>query len=110
MRTGFITHVPQMQTDTGIKDAIANVWIELIIERVIKLKQERPNITPDEMETELRQWLDEQPGEKMNPLLSMAGTFFIHQALLQALICSGQVSIQPATLPWKFFTPFFLVW
>ncbi|KAK7012711.1 hypothetical protein R3P38DRAFT_3324066 [Favolaschia claudopus] len=37
------------------------------------LKEENPRLTMDEMATKLKAWLDEQPGDKMNPLLDIAG-------------------------------------
>jgi hypothetical protein len=70
---GVASRVSAMQTDTGIKDKITSHWTQILIEKSRKLRQEQPHRSPDDIAHELRQWLDSQPGDKMNPLLSVPG-------------------------------------
>jgi hypothetical protein len=37
------------------------------------IREAEPDISPEEMERKLRLWLDRQPGDKENPLLSVPG-------------------------------------
>ncbi|KAJ7253007.1 hypothetical protein B0H12DRAFT_1017789 [Mycena haematopus] len=59
--------VTEHQRATGTKDKITQHWIELLLAKSKAMKMEN-NIS-----SELRTWLDAQPGDKMNPLLDIAG-------------------------------------
>ncbi|KAF4584014.1 hypothetical protein EYR40_002512 [Pleurotus pulmonarius] len=62
-----------MQTATGTKDKIAQYWIDILLTKSREMKSHSPGRLPEDIATELQAWLAEQPGEKMNPLLNVAG-------------------------------------
>jgi hypothetical protein len=39
------------------------------------MKKEQPSLSSDSIVEQLQQWFEAQPGEKMNPLLDLAGIF-----------------------------------
>ncbi|KAJ6592424.1 hypothetical protein B0H19DRAFT_1204789 [Mycena capillaripes] len=61
------------QQATGTKDKITQHWIEILLAKSKALKTENRRRTATEISTELRTWLEAQPGEKMNPLLDICG-------------------------------------
>ncbi|KAF7314129.1 hypothetical protein HMN09_00572000 [Mycena chlorophos] len=61
------------QKETGTKDKLAQYWIEQIIDRVAAAKAQDPERSAGDISREVREWLDAQPGDKMNPLLDIAG-------------------------------------
>jgi hypothetical protein len=73
MQTGFSSHVEALQTALGIKDAFAKPWIDQLLMKASVLQRKRPGILPSNMESELCDWLDAQPGLKRNPLLDVPG-------------------------------------
>lgn len=66
--------VTDMQTASGTKDKIAQHWINILIARSREMKSDQPGRPVDDIVSELRAWFENQPGEKMNPLLSVPGT------------------------------------
>ncbi|KAJ7831622.1 hypothetical protein B0H14DRAFT_3713311 [Mycena olivaceomarginata] len=48
-------------------------WVERLLARAKDLKAERRTRTPADIAVELQKWLDEQPGDKRNPLLDLPG-------------------------------------
>ncbi|KAL4256220.1 hypothetical protein AB1N83_012604 [Pleurotus pulmonarius] len=62
-----------MQTATGTKDKIAQYWIDILLAKSREMKSLSPGRSSEDIATELQTWLDTQPGEKMNPLLSVSG-------------------------------------
>ncbi|KAJ3792295.1 hypothetical protein GGU11DRAFT_693704, partial [Lentinula aff. detonsa] len=70
--TGVEATVTRMQTASGTKDKITQRWIVELIARARKYKEDT-NLSDEQIAAELQQWLDSQPGEKMNPLLDIAG-------------------------------------
>lgn len=66
--------VTQMQTATGTKDKVAEYWIQILIAKARTMKAESPGRSPEEIAEELSAWLEKQPGDKINPLLDIAGT------------------------------------
>ncbi|KAF8056083.1 hypothetical protein FPV67DRAFT_1732296 [Lyophyllum atratum] len=65
--------VQEMQTATGTKDKVAQYWIEILLKKAREMKSEQPGRSAESVADELREWLKEQPGDKINPLLSIAG-------------------------------------
>jgi hypothetical protein len=65
--------VTEYQRATGTKDKITQHWIELLLAKAKAMKMEDRRRTAAQISSELRTWLDAQPGEKMNPLLDIAG-------------------------------------
>ncbi|KAL1758460.1 hypothetical protein FB107DRAFT_271880 [Schizophyllum commune] len=70
--TGVKTRVTELQSATGTKDKVTQRWIDILITKACEMKKKRRH-TIDEIVGTLRKWLAEQPGDKMNPLLSIAG-------------------------------------
>ncbi|KAJ3859492.1 hypothetical protein EV359DRAFT_75589 [Lentinula novae-zelandiae] len=69
---GVKSDVIEMQRKTGTKDKVAQYWINILLEKLNKMKKESPDLSADEITTILEAWLDEQPGDKINPLLDIA--------------------------------------
>lgn len=65
--------INEMQTATGIKDKIAQHWIDVLLQKSRQLKSDNPGRSIDSIADELRQWLKVEPGDKMNPLLDIDG-------------------------------------
>ncbi|KAJ3803923.1 hypothetical protein F5876DRAFT_71048, partial [Lentinula aff. lateritia] len=69
---GVKSDVIEMQWKTGTKDKVAQYWINILLEKSNKMKKESPDLSADEITTILEAWLNEQPGDKINPLLDIA--------------------------------------
>lgn len=67
--------IGEMQTATGTKDKIAQHWIEILLKKSRQLKSESPEKSTEAIADEVRKWFKDQPGDKMNPLLNIAGQF-----------------------------------
>jgi len=63
-----------MQTATGTKDKIAQYWIDILLQKSREMKSAHPGRGAEFIADELREWLKAQPGDKINPLLSIEGT------------------------------------
>jgi hypothetical protein len=70
---GVESPITKLQTATGTKDPIAQYWIDILLSKARELKAARPDRSCDDIATELREWFNEQPGDKKNPLLSVLG-------------------------------------
>ncbi|KAJ7062516.1 hypothetical protein C8F01DRAFT_986105 [Mycena amicta] len=70
---GVKAPIDKLQTATGIKDKVAQYWIDILLEKARRMKAEHPSRKADDIATELRAWLAEQPGDKINPLLDFSG-------------------------------------
>ncbi|KAJ7199798.1 hypothetical protein GGX14DRAFT_372817 [Mycena pura] len=70
---GDAAALEKLQRKSGIKDRIAQHWMELLIQKVKAMKAADPGLTTESMAEEVKTWLDEQPGDKMNPLLDITG-------------------------------------
>jgi hypothetical protein len=69
------TKIAELQSKSGVKDTVLNLWIEKILLEARAIRDTNPDISAAEMERQLRLWLDRQPGDKENPLLSVPGVF-----------------------------------
>ncbi|KAJ7230002.1 hypothetical protein GGX14DRAFT_344444 [Mycena pura] len=65
--------VEMQQRATGTKDKITQYWIERALVRVKEIHEAEPGCTVSEVAGRVQTWLDEQPGDKMNPLLDITG-------------------------------------
>lgn len=68
--------VADRQKDTGVKDKVAQYWIDILLQKCAEIRSKEPGRTIDDVSKELLAWLDEQPGDKINPLLDLAGTLY----------------------------------
>jgi hypothetical protein len=87
-----ITKIAELQRTSGVKDSILNLWIEKILLEARALREANPGISADKMERKLRLWLDRQPGDKENPLLSVPGVQYpklTHYSFSILIIFSG---------------------
>ena len=71
---GVASKVEDMQTASGIKDKIAQHWIERLIAKARKIKSEHLGHSDEELVSEVNKWYKDQPGDKINPLLFLDGT------------------------------------
>ncbi|KAL1757677.1 hypothetical protein FB107DRAFT_289061 [Schizophyllum commune] len=65
--------VKRMQTASGTKDKITQHWIDILLEKAQSEHKKDPERSVEDIVVQLRKWLQEQPGDKMNPLLDIAG-------------------------------------
>ncbi|KAJ7780113.1 hypothetical protein DFH07DRAFT_1026009 [Mycena maculata] len=65
--------IEEFQRATGTKDKITQYWIDILLAKAKELRAANPRRQPNEIADELRAWLEEQPGDKMNPLLDIIG-------------------------------------
>ncbi|KAJ7192259.1 hypothetical protein GGX14DRAFT_537765 [Mycena pura] len=72
-RHGDKKGIEDLQRSTGTKDKITQHWIEALLKKVTALRLESPRRTKDDIASELQIWLDQQPGDKFNPLLDITG-------------------------------------
>ncbi|THU77701.1 hypothetical protein K435DRAFT_701826 [Dendrothele bispora CBS 962.96] len=71
--TGVHARVKEIQTETGTKDKVTDYWIDILMQRANETLANDPRKSRDDLVNELTEWLDSQPGDKMNPLLDIAG-------------------------------------
>ncbi|KAJ7204988.1 hypothetical protein GGX14DRAFT_368317 [Mycena pura] len=65
--------IAKLQTKTGTKDKIAQHWIELALAKFKSIQDQDPGSNVATISPQVQAWLDEQPGDKMNPLLDITG-------------------------------------
>ncbi|KAJ3713977.1 hypothetical protein DFJ43DRAFT_1043883 [Lentinula guzmanii] len=70
--TGVEANVTRIQTASGTKDKITEQWIQRLISQARQYKAET-KLPQSEIMQKLREWLRNEPGEKMNPLLDITG-------------------------------------
>lgn len=70
---GVAKHLWDRQTATGVKDKVALHWMELLLSKHREMRIQVPGRLRGSIADELLQWLDAQPGCKINPLLTMPG-------------------------------------
>jgi len=66
------------QTNSGIKDAYTQHWIDFLIRRACTLKKEHPERTVADIEKELLNWVEEHKADIYNPFLMLEGMVFFH--------------------------------
>ncbi|KAF7366090.1 hypothetical protein MVEN_00485300 [Mycena venus] len=70
---GVEAPILKLQTSTGVKDTVAQYWINILLEKSQQLKADNPGRTGDSIAEELQKWFNKQPGDKVNLLLDIAG-------------------------------------
>ncbi|KAJ7085866.1 hypothetical protein C8R43DRAFT_909119 [Mycena crocata] len=70
---GDSSGIEERQRTSGTKDKISQYWIEQILARVAEIKDKEPRSNVDDVARQVQAWFDEQPGDKMNPLLDLTG-------------------------------------
>ncbi|KAJ6612631.1 hypothetical protein B0H10DRAFT_2279214 [Mycena sp. CBHHK59/15] len=70
---GIEAPITRLQTATGVKDKVAQYWIEILLQKSREIKANNPGRTAESIKDELKIWLEEQPGDKVNPLLDISG-------------------------------------
>ncbi|KAI9064035.1 hypothetical protein FKP32DRAFT_1714529 [Trametes sanguinea] len=65
--------VRNRQTETGIKDAHSQPWIDDLIRRARRMKKDFPSRTDREIQAELMSWVDANAGHIYNPFLTLQG-------------------------------------
>lgn len=73
---GTASAVNTLQTNSGIKDAFTQPWIDVLIARARELRRREPNRTPEEIQAELLKWVDEKKAMILNPFLTLEGQWF----------------------------------
>lgn len=71
--TGVESAVTTLQTATGVKDRIAQHWIEQLIERARQLRKDPRNLSQEKITDELSSWLAAQTDTPFNVLLLIDG-------------------------------------
>ncbi|KAJ7284566.1 hypothetical protein C8J57DRAFT_1709000 [Mycena rebaudengoi] len=71
--SGVSQHVKDAQTQTGVKDAYTQYWIDDLIARFKNIKKDNPNRSSDEIQVELIQWTVENHEKIYSPFLTMKG-------------------------------------
>ncbi len=72
---GIDKDVSNRQTETGIKDKVAQHWIGILLKKAKEMKKADPNRSLESVVEELLAWYQAQPGDKMNPLFDIEGMF-----------------------------------
>ncbi|KAJ6611032.1 hypothetical protein B0H10DRAFT_1810513 [Mycena sp. CBHHK59/15] len=70
---GVEAPISRLQTATGVKDKVAQYWIEILLKKSREIKANNPGRTAESIKEELTLWLSQQPGDKVNPLLDISG-------------------------------------
>ncbi|EJD42815.1 hypothetical protein AURDEDRAFT_67175 [Auricularia subglabra TFB-10046 SS5] len=72
---GFATNIKEEQTESGVKDRIAEYWIQQLLDRAKELKAGDRSRSKESIADELLKWLYDQPGDKWNVLLDWIGVY-----------------------------------
>ncbi|KAF7310181.1 FAD-binding-3 domain-containing protein [Mycena indigotica] len=70
---GDAKSIKELQMATGTKDKVTQYWIDKSLARFSQIQDQQPDITTAEISTQVSEWLQHQPGDKMNPLLDITG-------------------------------------
>ncbi|KAF7333555.1 FAD-binding-3 domain-containing protein [Mycena sanguinolenta] len=65
--------IEELQQATGTKDKVAQRWIDVLLKRADDLHCASPWHSKADIVSEIQTWFDQQPGEKLNPLLDITG-------------------------------------
>lgn len=80
---GTLNEIKKVQTATGSKDFFVNHWISQVLPNSKRLKEAQKSA--EEIMQEVCNWLEEQPGDKFNPLLDVLGMLFPPYSSFEAL-------------------------
>lgn len=98
MQGGLVDAVKKLQSQTGMKEFFMNDWISKIIPLIKKLKAEKK--AKDEIYMIMRNWFDQQPGLKMNPLLDVTGKILSNTVQASFYLVHGVHVIRSWSSPW----------
>jgi hypothetical protein len=73
--SGVKQHVKDSQTETGVKDAYTQFWIDDLLSRFQEIKKNNPNRGNKDIETELIQWTVDNRDKIYSPFLTMKGQY-----------------------------------
>ncbi|KAH8112205.1 hypothetical protein DFH11DRAFT_1545899 [Phellopilus nigrolimitatus] len=73
MRGKTDSHISTLQTGTGIKDRMAQIWIDKLVARAKMIRSKSPLISEEELLVMQKKWLNEKTGSPYNPLLDLEG-------------------------------------
>jgi hypothetical protein len=71
---GVKSHVEEVRTADGVKDKIAQNWINIMLERSAALKISEPHLTADENSACVLAWLATKTTRPYSPILDMKCT------------------------------------
>ncbi|TFK86355.1 hypothetical protein K466DRAFT_550568 [Polyporus arcularius HHB13444] len=71
--SGIEKHVKDRQRATGVKDAYTQYWINDLIKRARSMKIEHPDMSDEQIETELVSWADANAEIIYNPFFTLRG-------------------------------------
>ena len=74
---GVAKTVSDSQTDTGVKDAYTQFWINQLIDRAREMKTKEPLRSTETIAKELRKWVLDNKDKIYNPFLSHPGRIFL---------------------------------
>ena len=73
---GIAQTVHNEQTNTGIKDAYTQYWIDDLIGRARTLRKDHPEKSTSEIQNELLVWVHAHESNIYNPFLTLEGEFY----------------------------------
>lgn len=82
---GVAQSVKDLQTDSGIKDAFTQHWIDQLIERSRIMQKSQPKRPVNEIQAELMRWVDEKKSTIFNPFLTIKGAIATAVPLLNTI-------------------------
>jgi hypothetical protein len=77
--------VKDLQTETGVKDAFTQYWIEQLIDRARAMQKVQPPRSPHDIQAELIAWVDANKSAIYNSFLMMPGALICLPRLLDVL-------------------------
>ena len=107
---GNAQSVSTQQTQSGIKDAYTQYWIDHLIDRARNMQKSNPGKSKTDIQNELWSWVQEHKSDLYNPFLTLNGKHLIGillylKTLSQKLFRKDLILL--LTLQWKFSTLFF---
>jgi hypothetical protein len=74
--TGIEKRVKDAQTETGVKDAYTQYWIDYLIGRARDMKKDQPDRSAQDIQTELLKWVNENKAKIYSSFFSLKGRYF----------------------------------
>ena len=66
--------VKDLQTNTGIKDAYTQYWIDFMIKEFERIRTANPSLSVRDVEEQLEKWLKQNKERIISPFLKLKGT------------------------------------
>jgi hypothetical protein len=77
---GVAQTVKDLQTNSGVKDAFTQHWIDELIERSRAMQKSQPQRPIAEIQDELMSWISEKKAAVYNPFLTLIGEDVLHNS------------------------------